>query len=188
MSTRPDRTTIPPRVTYEDYRQFPDDGMRYEILDGEIFMTPAPSPAHQYTSKRLQRTLEGYFEGERRHLVFNAPIDVILSDADVVQPDLVVVQEGPQISARGIEGTPLLLVEILSPSKPQYDRVTKARRYAERGVPHYWIVDPQARTVECFRLDRDNYQPVATGRDHDEVGVPGFDGLTLPLAALWIHV
>jgi hypothetical protein len=73
--------------------------------------------------------------------------DVILSNADVVQPDLVVVVEGPQISARGIDGAPLVLVEILSLSKPQCDRVTKARRYAERGVLAYWIVDPQATPI-----------------------------------------
>jgi Uma2 family endonuclease len=177
--------TLPRRVTYEDYRHFPDDGKRYEILDGEIHMTPAPSPADQYASKSLQRILETHFEGQRKCLVFAAPIDVILANEDVVQPDLVVVRDGPQISARGVEGPPHVLVEILSPSRPEYDRTTKAHRYAERGVPHYWIVDPDARLLECFRLEHGIYRLAASGRDRDEVTVSTFDGLTVPLADLW---
>ena len=97
------QVTIPRPVTYEDYRHFPDDGYRYEILAGEIYVAPAPSPRHQYASKRLQRMLEDYFEGGRGYLVYNAPIDLIRAPDDVVQPDLVVVAEGPQISARGID-------------------------------------------------------------------------------------
>jgi len=185
MPVRPD-VIIPRRATYEDYRHFPDDGKRYEILDGEIYMTPAPSPRHQYTSKRLQRVLEQYFEGPRGCLVFNAPIDVILAPDDVVQPDLVVVREGPQISSRGIEGAPVLLVEILSPSRPEYDRMAKARRYAARGVLHFWIVDPDARMVECYRLEGHTYRLEASGRDRDTLAVPGFDDLALTLSGCWL--
>lgn len=179
---------IPRRATYEDYRHFPDDGMRYEILDGEIFMTPAPTTRHQFASKRLQRVLEGYFEGSRRCLVFNAPVDVILADDDVVQPDLVVVAEGPQIALHGIERAPLVLVEILSPSRPEYDRLTKAARYAVRGVPHYWIVDPEGRTMECFRLDGDAYRMDAAATGTDTLTVPAFEGLTVSLADLWLAI
>jgi Uma2 family endonuclease len=184
MPARPD-VTIPRRATYEDYRLFPDDGKRYEILDGEIFMTPAPSPRHQYASKRLQRLLEDYFEGARGCLVFNAPLDVILSADDVVQPDLVVANR-PQVSARGVEGPPLVLVEVQSPSRPDYDRLTKARRYAARGVSNYWIVDPDARTLECFRLQADAYRLEASAGDRDVRAVPGFDGLMVPLESLWL--
>lgn len=177
---------IPRRVTYEDYLNFPDDGMRYEILDGEIFMTPAPTPKHQYASKRLQRLLEDYFEGERGGLVFDAPIDVILADSDVVQPDLVVVGERRQVSSRGIEGAPLVLVEILSPSRPEYDRLTKARRYAARSVPHFWIVDPEARAVECFRLEGSSYRLDAAAEGEALLRVPAFGGLVVPLGRLWL--
>ena len=176
---------IPRRATYEDYCRFPDDGQRYEILDGRIYMTPAPSPRHQFASKRLQRTLEAYFEGPRNCVVFNAPIDVILADADVVQPDLVVTTRS-QISSRGIEGPPLVLVEILSPSRPEYDRLTKARRYAAQGVPHYWIVDPEVRALECFRLQDQVYCLDAAASKQDEFVVPAFDGLTIALADLWL--
>jgi Uma2 family endonuclease len=180
--------TIPRRATYEDYRGFPDDGLRYEILDGEIYMTPAPSPRHQYASKRLQRILEAHFESAGHDcLVFDAPIDVILGREDVVQPDLVVTPRS-QISAIGIQGPPLLLVEILSPSRPEYDRLTKARRYAAHQVPHYWILDPDERTLECFRLDGELYRLDASAHGHDQLAVPAFDGLRISLAELWLDV
>lgn len=176
---------LPRRATYDDYRRFPDDGKRYEIIDGEIFMTPAPSPRHQYASKRLQRILERYFEDRLGHQVFDAPLDVILSREDVVQPDLIVV-ERRQISARGIEGPPLLVVEIISPSRTDYDRLTKARRYAALGVPHYWIVDPDARTLECFALEGDSYRLHASASGGETLAAPAFAGLTIPLADLWL--
>lgn len=103
MSSKQDQT-IPRRATYEDYLRIPDDGKRYEILDGAVFMMAAPSPRHQYASKRLQRVLEDYFEGARNGLVLNAPLDVVLADDDVVQPDLVVVMDRRQVSSRGIAG------------------------------------------------------------------------------------
>jgi len=180
--------TIPRRATYEDYCRFPDDGKRYEILDGEIFMTPSPSPRHQFASKRLQRILERYFEDTLGYQVFDAPLDVILSNADVVQPDLLVVAASQQVSTRGIEGAPLLLVEILSPSRPEYDRLTKASRYAARGVPHYWLVDPDGRTIECFQLDDSGvYRLGASATGQAELIVPAFSGLKIPLASLWLE-
>jgi len=131
-------TIIPRRATYDDYCRFPDDGKRYEILDGEIFMTPAPSPRHQYTSKRLQRILEGISRpAGAPGLQCAARPDPRARGRRAATCSVV---ERTQISGRGIEGPPLVLVEILSPSRPEYDRVTKARRYAARGVRHYWIV------------------------------------------------
>jgi Uma2 family endonuclease len=179
--------TIPRRATYEDYCRFPDDGKRYEILDGDIYMTPSPSTRHQYASKRLQRLLEAHFEERLGCQVFNAPLDVILADDDVVQPDLMVVAERTQMSRRGIDGAPLVLVEILSPSRVEYDRLTKARRYAARGVEHYWIVDPEVRTLQCFRLSGGSYSLDASGADQDRVPVPSFEGLVIPLEGLWLN-
>jgi hypothetical protein len=95
--------TLPRRATYADYCTFPDDGMRYELLEGAIFMTPASSTLHQFARKRLQRMLEDALEADGTHLVFNAPIDVILSDEDVVQPGLVVAARS-QLTKRGVEG------------------------------------------------------------------------------------
>lgn len=176
---------MPRRATYDDYRQFPDDGKRYELIDGEIFMTPAPAPRHQFASKRLQRVLENHFERSGTVLVFNAPLDVILTDADVVQPDLVVVDR-TQVSGRGVEGAPLVMIEILSPLRPAHDRLTKATRYAACGVPHFWIVDPDARTVECFELENGAYLLRASAGGRETLTVPAFAGLTLLLADLWL--
>lgn len=178
------------RLTLEGARrQRPTSGSAiaaiYEILDGEIYMTPAPSPSHQYTSKRLRRVLEDYFERQRQHVVFDAPIDVILADDDVLQPDLVVAPR-PQISRRGIEGAPALIVEILSPSRHDYDRLTKARRCAVRGVPQFWIVDTEARSIECFQLRAAVYQLEATAAADQELSPPSFARLTFPLAGLWL--
>lgn len=176
---------LPGRITYEHYRHFPDDGKRYEILDGQLHMAPTPSPRHQYASKNLRRILEDYFEADRDYVVFNAPLDVILADDDVVQPDLVVAAR-PQISDRGVEGAPLLLVEVLSPSSIPLDRRAKAARYQVHGVPHYWIVDPAARTLECLRLEGHAYQLDVSGKQDDPVVVPAFEGLTIALASLWL--
>jgi len=101
------------KLDYSDYAEIPSDGKRYELLEGDLHVTPALSPLHQRVSKRLQRMLEAYFEETGRGEVFNAPIDVLLSNHDVVQPDIVLVLNPEQISKRGIEGPPFLLVEVL---------------------------------------------------------------------------
>ncbi len=148
-------------------------------------MTPAPSPLHQRVSKRLQRQLEQFFEAGGRGEVFNAPIDVILSTHDVVQPDLVVVTEPSQISSRGIEGPPALLVEVLSPSSRQTDRSAKSKRYEALGCPHYWIVDPDARRVECYRVAGREYAPVVDAEGNATLAHPDWQGLTIDLGMLW---
>jgi Uma2 family endonuclease len=179
--------TLPRRATYADYCTFPDDGLRYEVLEGAIYMTPAPSTLHQFASKRLQRMLETALEADGTQLVFDAPIDVILSDADVVQPDLVVAAR-TQLSTRGVEGPPLLIVEILSPSRRDYDRLTKASRYAAFRIGHSWIVDPDARTLEGFALEGNAYQLQVAGGGRETLVLAAFDNLTLPLSDLWLDL
>jgi Uma2 family endonuclease len=179
-------TTLPGRATYDDYVQFPDDGKRYEILDGAVFMSPSPSPLHQFASKTLQRVLEAHFEADGQHVVFAAPLDVILAIDDIVQPDLVVA-ERRQISTRGVEGAPRLLVEVLSPSNVAFDRQAKAARYRVHGVAQYWILDPMNRTLECFRLENGEFQLEASGAGRDVVAVPSLAGLSIALEALWLQ-
>ena len=177
-------TRLKQKLDYDDYAGIPPDRDRYEIIDGDLYVTPAPSPFHQRMSKRLQRKLEAHFEGAGIGEVFNAPIDLILTNHDVVQPDLVVVSTPTQISQRGIEGTPLLVVEILSPSTRNQDRNVKGRRYAELGVPHYWIGDPEAKRLECYRLEAGTYALVAHGEGDAVVTHPDFPGLHIALADL----
>ena len=172
------------KLDYSDYAGIPPDGKRYEILDGDLFVTPAPNPLHQRVSKRLQRQLEDYFEGRAMGEVFNAPIDVILTPQDVVQPDLVVVTETTQISQRGIEGAPLLVVEILSPSTREHDRITKARRYAQLGVRHYWLVDPEIPRMECYCVESGRYVLRTQGEGSTPVTHPDFPDLTIRLQHL----
>jgi Uma2 family endonuclease len=173
-------------LDYEDYAAIPPDGRRWELLEGEPHVAPAPSPAHQWASKTLQRQLEQYFETRRLGRVFNAPIDVILTPSDVVQPDLVLVTDERQISHRGIEGAPALIVEVLSPGTDRHDRATKARRYAVLGVAHLWLLDPVGHRLQCFRLAGQDWQLVAQGEREDEVAHPDWADLVIRLGAIWL--
>lgn len=173
------------KLDYSDYAQISTDGNRYELMEGELYVTPAPSPQHQRISKRLQRQLEAYFEGRSLGEVFNAPIDMILTFHDVLQPDLVVVADAQQISQRGIEGPPTLVVEILSPSTRQTDLTVKARRYAALRIRHYWIVDPEARRLVCYRDEDGIYVQLVAAEGDGSISHPDWPGLTIVLSELW---
>lgn len=144
--------------SYERYRDLPDDGNRYEVLEGRLYLTPAPSSYHQLVSRRIQflfYQLEQAGQGQ----IYNAPIDVLLPGADPAQPDLVylTVQQEGFITKRGIEGVPELVVEVLSPSTAKRDRVDKLHIYRKAGVRRYILVDIEARTLEILLLDGQNY-------------------------------
>ena len=128
--------------------------------------------------------LDAYFEG-RGHEVFPAPTDVVLTNEDVFVPDLLVVANPSDVTERAIEAPPLLVVEVLSPSTRKQDRGVKAERYAELGVAHYWIVDPEQERVECFRLEDGVYRTVAEAQGAATLRHPGWNGLVLDLDALW---
>lgn len=146
-------TRLRRKLGYEDYARIPHDGKRHEILDGELYVTPAPTPLHQRLSKRLQRRLEDHFEA--------------------------------QVSHRGIERAPLLIVEVLSPSTRAQDRGIKLRRYAALGVAHYWILDPDAETLECLRLESGAYRSIAEMQSPGTLIPPDWPDLVIDLGALW---
>jgi Uma2 family endonuclease len=173
------------KLEYKDLLDTPEDGKRYELIRGDLFVTAAPSPMHQRVSRRLQRQLEDYFHDRSMGEVFNAPVDVILTPGDVFVPDLIVVADPHHVSKRGIESAPLLAVEILSPSTRRVDRGIKARRYAELGVAHYWIVDPERKRLECRRLEAGDFRLVVEAEGAITLAHPDFGGLTVDLAALW---
>jgi Uma2 family endonuclease len=166
--------------TYEDYLALPDDGIRYEIVHGELWMTPAPSSYHQTLSKRLQYLLYR-LELEGQGAVYDAPIDLFLPGATPVEPDLLFL--GPDqlhlCVKRGIEGVPLLVVEILSPSTAGRDRGPKRALYAAAGVPHYWLGDLYARVVELFEFRDGSYRLAATVAAGDIHPVPWLPDLEL---------
>jgi len=172
------------KLGYDDLAQMPDDGLTREVLDGELFVTPSPAPRPQRASKRLQRQLEAYFEARGLGEVFNAPLDTILGPHDIVEPDILVVTNADSISARAIEGPPAIVVEILSPSTAVRDTTLKKRRYAWAGVAHYWIVDIDARRLECLRLEGGDYTIAATAQDEEILRHPDWQGLQVSLSEL----
>ena len=139
--------------TYDEYARLPDDGNRYEVIDGEVLVTPAPSTDHQYVLSRLLRALDDYVDRERFGVVL-PDVDVLFVTGQFLRPDLVVVPRSARegVTSRGIEVPPALMVEILSPSSRSIDRVKKPRRYADFGVPEYWVVDPEAKCVWVWRF------------------------------------
>ena len=174
-------------LTYKDYEALPADGRRYEIHDGELSVTPAPSPQHQMVSRNLFRILDGYVRARGIGEVLYAPIDVILSDTSIVQPDIVYLDTARlgRISRRGIEGAPTLVVEILSPSTGLIDRSTKRQLYARHGVPFCWLVDPEGRAIEALGLGPDGYELAARASGAEPVSLPPFPDLPLVPATLW---
>jgi Uma2 family endonuclease len=173
------------KLEYSHLQNTPNDGKRYELVHGELLVNPAPSMIHQRVSRRLLRQLEDYFHDRSIGEVFHAPFDVILTPHDVFEPDLLVVTDHSRLSNRGVEGPPGLVVEILSPSTRRIDREVKFRRSAELRVPHYWIVDPDAERVECYRLTDGAYRMIAEGRGSTTILHPDWDGLVIDLTALW---
>jgi len=182
-------TGAPKKMTYEDYCSLPEEpGVRFEVLEGFLVKEPSATVSHQRVSRRLQRMLEDYFfatdpAGE----VFDAPLDLTLGKYTVVQPDLFYVssQQREQVLHARVDGAPTLVVEILSPSSGRKDRLQKMRIYQNAGVAHYWIVDPEEKTMECYCLNDGVYALVAGGMDDEELVHPGWPELKLPLAALW---
>ncbi len=173
-------------LSYAAYAEIPADGQRWEFLDGEVFVTPAPSPLHQFAVQELWRFLDSNLAPFGNDAIaFVSPIDVILHDAEIVQPDVVVARRG-QVSGRGIEGAPPLLVEVLSPTRPSLDGEIKARRYAANGVERLWLVDPLARAMECFHLVEGRYQLTASGRGDGPLVVADLPGLAIALDRLWL--
>src|SRR2546429_5637273 len=158
-------------LTYEDYCALPDDGLRYEIVDGMLFAEPSPRRAHQEAIGNLFAILHGYVRAHDLGELNVAPFDVILDGRTTVVPDLVfVVRDRLDIVAeRGVEAAPDLLVEVLSPGTARRDRVRKLNAYARHGVRHYWLVDPEAKTVEAFELVEGAYRLAAAGARAAEV-------------------
>lgn len=173
------------KLTYADLQVTPDDGRRYELVRGALLVTPSPRPRHQRISRKLTRLLEDYFDRIGRGEVFVAPTDVILTDEDVFVPDLLVVGDPKDVTDRAIEAPPILVVEILSPSTRKRDRGMKAERYAELGVPQYWIVDPEQERAECYRLEGGVFRLIAAGDGSATLAHPDWDGLVLDLGVLW---
>lgn len=146
--------------TYDDWARLPDDRTRYEVIDGELYMTPPPSISHQFATANLLDAMSTFVRARRLGFVLPSPLGVRLPNQPVpVQPDIVFVSSARKaiIGKEYIEGVPDLVVEILSPSNWIYDRHEKFDLYQSAGVPEYWIVDYRAKTVEVFVLEQGEF-------------------------------
>jgi Uma2 family endonuclease len=165
---------VHPRVSYADMERWPEDGRRYELYDGEVFEIPSPLPIHQMVLARLYLALQGHVVAHGGIVLF-APLDIVLTEYDLVQPDLVLFTRERQhlIDPKKVTRKPPdLAVEILSPGTESNDRGRKLRLLARHGVREYWIVDPDQARIEVYRLAGDLFKLAHTSSGADEVRSP----------------
>ncbi len=170
---------------YREYLCFPQDGKTHEIIDGEHVVNPAPGTYHQTLSRRIQFQLYPQIELQKHGVVYNAPTDLQLSETSIVQPDLIVVLQRNQtiITPTKIKGTPDLVVEIISPTSADNDRVLKKELYRKSAVPEYWLVDPNDHVIEQFVLHGAVYELV--GKHADEIRLQIMDCVDVNLKEVW---
>jgi Uma2 family endonuclease len=155
--------------TYADYAALPEDGKRYEIIEGVLYMPPSPNFSHQEASTWFAHYLIIYVKQAGLGRVVHAPFDVELSPGNVVQPDILVILKANEerIKSGKLVGAPDLVVEIASPGTAGYDRRQKQDAYASAGVPEYWIADPAAKTIEVLVLEQGAYQQKGVFEDQN---------------------
>ena len=180
-------TEVIPKLTFEQFRELPVDGKRYELVHGEVHMTPAPATRHQFALQNLYLSLGPYVHQQNLGEVCLAPLDVRLGEETVFEPDLIYISNARAgiIQENWIEGSPDLAVEVLSPSTAAHDRATKLPIYAEAGVPEVWFIDPQVKTVEVMRLEGAKYVIEATYAGHQVLTSTLFPDWQLPLRDLF---
>jgi Uma2 family endonuclease len=175
------------KLTFEEFRRLPDDGKRYELISGEVHLTPSPTTKHQLVLARLYASLLAFLaKNPLGHILF-APLDVRLSLDTALQPDLLFITNSHAsiIQEDYIRGAPDLVVEILSRSTAAHDRATKLHLYAEAGVAEVLLVDPLVKTVEVFRLQGAKYMVEAVLAEKHVLTSLSFPGWELALQDLF---
>ncbi len=179
----------PVKFTYADFLLFPDDGRRHELLEGEHYVSPSPRTKHQKVSWNLAGLFDRFLTRHPLGEMFCAPYDVVLSDEDVVETDLVYVSAARAaiITEANVQGAPDLVVEILSESSGKADEITKRKLYERCGILEYWIVDPESEGVKVYRLVDGRYVRAAelSHKAGDRLTSDLFPGLSLPLAEVF---
>jgi Uma2 family endonuclease len=177
------------RLTYDDFVDFPDDGKRHELIDGEHYVTPSPNTKHQSIVINLTGLIWGYLRENKVGVVFGAPFDVVFSNFDVVEPDLLFISEARRkvLTAKNIQGAPDLVVEVGSPGTRRRDELIKHQLYERFGVSEYWVVDPDIDVIKVYRLTDGRYTRVSelTLRADDVLTTPLLPGLELRLAEIF---
>lgn len=167
------------RFTYQDYLQIPGE-KRYEIIDGDLHMTPAPLTRHQKILGNIFRKLWDFVTERKLGEVLFAPVDVVLSQEDIVQPDILFISRDRLgiLTEKNVQGPPDLLIEILSPSTKNWDQETKRKLYERYGVREYWIVDPDAQTIEILQMTDDGFKTYRVFSRGTHVRSPLLEGFT----------
>ena len=175
-------------LTYDDYASLSDD-KRYELIEGELFVVPSPNFSHQSILRNLGFTLWNFVKENSLGLVFYAPFDVVLTEHDVVQPDIIFVSTERKniITDKNIQGAPDLVVEILSSGTRERDILVKKGLYAKHGVKEYWIVDPGAKTIDVMVLKGDKFATHGIFFPEDTLESPLLSGFTPSLEEVFTY-
>lgn len=178
------------KLTYDDYLLFPDDGKRHELIDGEHYVTPSPNLRHQEIAGRLYLAIGTWLQRHPLGRIFFAPLDVIFSRFDVVEPDLLYVsnERAPDLLAgQWVTGAPDLAIEIASPGTRTRDETLKRRLYERMGVREYWTVDPEIDVIRIYRRDGDRFaRALELSREAgDTLTTPLLPDLTIGLEAVF---
>jgi Uma2 family endonuclease len=174
------------KYTHADLQLMPDDGKRREIINGELYVTPSPVNYHQKILFNLTLAMGKFLEDNPLGELRFAPLDVILSEHDVLEPDLLLVlNDHKDILQDWVRGAPDLVIEILSPTTEARDRGIKLKAYARYGVQEYWIVDPIAQVIEVYRLTAEGYHLAATCAKGNAVETPLLPGFSLAVGSIF---
>jgi len=174
------------RLTYDDFCLLSEDGKRREIIEGELFVTPSPQTPHQRAVMRLSVRLWQFVDSHELGEVFSAPFDVVFSEFDVVEPDLLYISNARAgvLTHKNVQGAPDLVVEVLSESTSRVDRSIKLKLYGKFGVQEYWIIDPEGPSAEIYRRGEEGLDLVAKLSATDALNSPMFPGFSVPLREL----
>ncbi len=175
------------KYTYDDYAAM-DDDKRYELIEGELYMVPAPNFQHQTISRDLGVVLWEFVKKNNLGTVLYAPFDVVLSETDVVQPDIIFVSKERMglMTEKNLRGAPDLVIEILSSTTKERDKLVKKRLYGEYGVKEFWIVDPDKKAIETMVLKEPGYETDGIYFIDDELTSPLLKGFRLYLKEVFL--
>jgi len=177
------------KLTYDDFLLFPDDGKRHELIDGEHYVTPSPNLRHQAISGRLHLLIGAWLRDHPTGQIYYAPLDVIFSRFDVVEPDLLYVsnERAAEILGQYVTGAPDLVIEIGSPSTRRRDETIKRNLYEGSGVTEYWVVDPEIDVIRVYRRSGERFdRPVALSAEAGDVLTTSLLlGLEIPLSQVF---
>jgi len=178
------------KLTYDDFLLFPDDGKRHELIDGEHYVTPSPARKHQAIAWNLTVLIGNYLRAHPIGRAFAAPFDVVFSDFDVVEPDLLFIsraKQGDVLTTKYVRGAPDLVVEIGSPATRKRDETIKRRLYERFGVSEYWTIDPELDSIHVYRRSDGGYTRAAELmlERHEVLTTPLLPGLDLPLTDIF---